>query len=326
MVRPLNARIESSTKPASFKVSVWMATWMSISSATDRAASMAAGVVPQSSCSLRPMAPAATCSRRGSGLDAFPFPRKPRLMGKPSAASSIRYMLHAPAVHVVALVPVAGPVPPPIRVVNPAERASSMSCGQMKWIWESMPPAVMMRPSPAITSVDAPTIMPGVTPGWMSGLPALPTPTIRPLRMPRSAYWRRGRRRLIASRSLEAGLTGLLDRGVQVLHIDRAVGERVEPMDLAGPAEVDQGHDLLIARLEAHGGARGHVQSHSPGLGPIEAKGTVHLEEVEVGADLYRTVRCVGHAQLDGAAPGIGFDVAVAEDVLAWNHSRPRAR
>ena len=108
-------------------------------------------------------------------------------MGKPSAASSIRYMFQAPAVHVVALVPVAGPVPPPISVVNPAERASSMSCGQMKWICESMPPAVMMRPSPAITSVDAPTIMPEVTPGWMSGLPALPTPTMRPARMPRSA-------------------------------------------------------------------------------------------------------------------------------------------
>jgi hypothetical protein len=30
-------------------------------------------------------------------------------------------------VHVVALVPVAGPVPPPISVVSPADSASSMS-------------------------------------------------------------------------------------------------------------------------------------------------------------------------------------------------------
>ena len=73
-------------------------------------------------------------------------------------------MFHAPAEQVVALVPVAGPVPPPISVVSPAESASSTSWGQMKWMWLSMPPAVTMRPSPAMTSVEAPTIMPGVTP------------------------------------------------------------------------------------------------------------------------------------------------------------------
>ena len=65
-------------------------------------------------------------------------------------------MFHAPGAHVVALVPVAGPVPPPISVVSPAASASSTSCGQMKWMWLSMPPAVTMRPSPAITSVAAP--------------------------------------------------------------------------------------------------------------------------------------------------------------------------
>ena len=37
-----------------------------------------------------------------------------------------------------------------------------------------MPPAVTIRPSPAITSVPAPTTIPGVTPSMMSGLPALP--------------------------------------------------------------------------------------------------------------------------------------------------------
>ncbi len=58
----------------------------------------------------------------------------------------------------------------------------------MKWIWLSMPPAVMMRPSPAITSVEAPMIMPGVTPAMMSGFPAFPTPTIRPSRTPMSAF------------------------------------------------------------------------------------------------------------------------------------------
>ena len=55
MARPLNAASVSSRKPDSLSVSVWIATWMSYFSATFRQLSMAAGVVPQSSCSLRPM-------------------------------------------------------------------------------------------------------------------------------------------------------------------------------------------------------------------------------------------------------------------------------
>ncbi len=148
---------------------------------------MAAGVVPQSSCSFKPIAPASICSRSGAALEAFPLPRKPRFTGKASAASSMRCMFHAPGVQVVASVPVAGPVPPPIRVVRPPESAVVISCGQMKCTCESMPPAVTIFPSPAITSVPAPTIMPGVTPAIMSGLPALPIPTMRLPRMPMSA-------------------------------------------------------------------------------------------------------------------------------------------
>ena len=48
----------SSTKPLSLSVSVWIATCVSVISATVRQLSIAAGVVPQSSCSFRPMAPA----------------------------------------------------------------------------------------------------------------------------------------------------------------------------------------------------------------------------------------------------------------------------
>ena len=40
--------------------------------------------------------------------------------GNASTASYIRRMFHAPGVQVVAFVPVAGPVPPPISVVMPA--------------------------------------------------------------------------------------------------------------------------------------------------------------------------------------------------------------
>ena len=43
-------------------------------------------------------------------------------------------MFQAPGVQVVALVPVAGPVPPPIIVVMPFESAADTCCGEMKWM------------------------------------------------------------------------------------------------------------------------------------------------------------------------------------------------
>ena len=46
----------------------------------------------------------------------------------------MRSMCHGPGVQVVALVPVAGPVPPPSIVVTPLASASSICCGQMKWM------------------------------------------------------------------------------------------------------------------------------------------------------------------------------------------------
>jgi hypothetical protein len=55
----------------------------------------------------------------------------------------------------------------------------------MKWMWQSMPPAVTILPSPAIASVPGPMTM--STLGWMSGLPALPMATIRPSLRPMSA-------------------------------------------------------------------------------------------------------------------------------------------
>ncbi len=87
-------------------------------------------------------------------------------------------MCHGPGVQVVAKVPVAGPVPPPIIVVTPDISASSICCGQMKWMCASMPPAVTIIPSPAMISVPAPMTI--STPGWMSGLPALPSFAIIP--------------------------------------------------------------------------------------------------------------------------------------------------
>ena len=145
---------------------------------------MAAGVVPQSSCSLRQEAPARTISSSGAGSEALPLPASARFIGKPSKLSIMRPMCQAP-VQVVASVPWAGPVPPPNMVVTPLISASSICCGAMKWMWASMPPAVRILPSPAMASVEGPMMM--VTPGWVSGLPALPMAAMRPSRRPTSA-------------------------------------------------------------------------------------------------------------------------------------------
>src|SRR3990167_9550117 len=74
--------------------------------------------------------PAWTCWCSAWGWLALPLPRKPRFIGKASAALSIMAMLSGPGVQVVAKVPVAGPVPPPIMVVTPLLSASSICCGQ----------------------------------------------------------------------------------------------------------------------------------------------------------------------------------------------------
>ena len=70
------------------------------------------------------MAPARICSARPSGIDVLPLPRKPKFIGSASVACSISSMWRAPGVQVVALVPVAGPVPPPMNVVTPLASAS----------------------------------------------------------------------------------------------------------------------------------------------------------------------------------------------------------
>jgi hypothetical protein len=105
-------------------VSVWIATWTSKRSASRRQQSMAAGVEPQSSCSFSPIAPARICSSIPSGIEVLPLPRKPKFMDRLSVACSISSTWRMPGVQVVALVPVAGPVPPPMKVVTPLASAS----------------------------------------------------------------------------------------------------------------------------------------------------------------------------------------------------------
>ena len=78
IVRPLMAPRLSSTKPDSLSVSVWIVIATSFSSAKVRHASMAAGVVPQSSWSLRPAAPTRATASRAKEKRGTPRTRRPR--------------------------------------------------------------------------------------------------------------------------------------------------------------------------------------------------------------------------------------------------------
>ena len=86
----------------------------------------------------------------------LPLPSSTMLTGHAVSARSIASSQNAPGVTVVALVPSAGPVPPPISVVMPAAMATGICCGAIRCTWLSMPPAVRISPLPAMISVDGP--------------------------------------------------------------------------------------------------------------------------------------------------------------------------
>src|SRR5690606_24701185 len=73
-----------------------MATCVSVRSATSRQVSMACGVVPQSSCSFRPSAPAWICSSSGAGSLALPLPSRPIFIANASVAPSMAWICHGP--------------------------------------------------------------------------------------------------------------------------------------------------------------------------------------------------------------------------------------
>ena len=164
---------------------MWIATWVSVLSATFNAELIVAGVVPQSSCNFNPQAPASICSNNAGSRESFPFARKPKFIGKLSTDSIILWIFHFPGVHVVALVPSAGPVPPPIIVVVPLQIACVACCGEIKWMWESIVPGVQIVFSPAMISVLDEIII--STSSAIFGFPAFPTPTILPSFTPMSA-------------------------------------------------------------------------------------------------------------------------------------------
>ena len=146
---------------------------------------MAAGVVPQSSCSLSPQAPASTCSISAVGAAGVALAQKAEI-DRPG----LRRLQHARQI------PCAGRAGGGVGARGRPRAAAEHrrdavgegllrpAAGAMKCTWLSMPPAVTIRCSPAITSVLAPTTRSGSTPAIVSGLPALPTLTIRPSLMP----------------------------------------------------------------------------------------------------------------------------------------------
>jgi hypothetical protein len=145
----LEGAMVSSTKPDSFSVSVWIITCTS-NRRRRQAVVDGAGVVPQSSCSFSAQAPAEDHLLQRAGSEALPLPAKAEVHRE--GVGRLDHPLDVPGagVQVVASVPCAGPVPPPSMVVTPLISASSICCGQMKWMWLSMPPAVRILPSPAM--------------------------------------------------------------------------------------------------------------------------------------------------------------------------------
>jgi hypothetical protein len=99
-------------------VSVWIATCTSNDPLRVRQQSIAAGVDPQSSCSFNPIAPAADLLARPSGRDVLPLPRT---RSSSAGVGRLQHQLDVSraGVHVVAFVPVAGPVPPADERGNP---------------------------------------------------------------------------------------------------------------------------------------------------------------------------------------------------------------
>ncbi len=119
------ARIVSSTKPASFRVSVWIATCTSKRVGHRERAVDGRGRGAPVLVQLQADGPRLDLLLERLGTRGVALAEEAEVHGK--ALGGLEHAVDvpkAPGVHVVAFVPVAGPVPPPIMVVTPAESAS----------------------------------------------------------------------------------------------------------------------------------------------------------------------------------------------------------
>lgn len=108
---------------------------------------------------------------------------------------------------------------------------------------------------------------------------------------------------------LEGGHDGLGAR-----EVDLAGGEPVAAPDDAVAADLDHGHGLGVAGLEAHAGAGRDVEPVAVRGGPVELELRVRLDEVVVAADLDRPVPLARDLEPDAPAPLVQRDAALDDD------------
>ncbi len=93
-------------------------------------------------------------------------------------------------------------------------------------------------------------------------------------------------------------------------------------MHLAVAAKRYERDTLDDTGLESHRGARRDIEPVPVGGFAVERQRRVGLRQVDVAADLHRTVAGVHDVELEALRTLIEDDVAVAEDDLSRNHSR----
>ena len=194
IVRFLKAEIVFSTKPLSFSVSVWIITWTIVCVGDGEAAIDGCGRGAPILVKLERAGAPQHHLLQGRRQRGVALARQADVHGEgvEGTGSCGRYA-RGPGVQVVASVPWAGPVPPPSIVVTPAVSASSICCGQMKMDMR-VEAAARQNLALARNRLRARADDDGHAPGWVSGLPALPMPAIRPSFRPippcRSRYGR----------------------------------------------------------------------------------------------------------------------------------------
>jgi dipeptidyl aminopeptidase/acylaminoacyl peptidase len=107
---------------------------------------------------------------------------------------------------------------------------------------------------------------------------------------------------------IAVGLTNQLIRSSNLA--ERAVYPTIVPINNACTTKGYQRNLFFVAGLETHGSTGGNVQVHTIGGLAIKFQCMVYFKEMEVAANLHRSIACMAHKQLDGRTPFIGDNVA----------------